>query len=44
VSEDAATAVHLRQLGCVQIAATNPAQIDFDKNLIWSKLRAWPVL
>jgi hypothetical protein len=44
VSEDAVTPVHLRQLGCVQIAAADAAQIDFDKDLIGSQRRARPVL
>jgi hypothetical protein len=44
VSEDAVTAVHLRQLGCVQIATANAAHIDFDQDLIGSQRRAWPVL
>jgi hypothetical protein len=32
--QDAITAVHLRQLGCVQIAAADAAQIDFNEDLI----------
>jgi hypothetical protein len=44
VPEDAVTAVHLRQLGCVQIATANAAQIDFDKDLIGTQRRAWSVL
>jgi hypothetical protein len=44
VAEDAITAVYLRQLGYVQIAAADAAQIDFDQNLIRPQRRAWPVL
>jgi hypothetical protein len=44
VSEDAVTAVHLRQLGGVQIAAANAAEIDFDQDLVGSQRRGWPVL
>jgi hypothetical protein len=44
VSEDAVTAVHLRQLGCEQITAADTAEIDFDHHLIGPQRRAWPVL
>jgi hypothetical protein len=44
VSEDAVTAVHLRQLRGVQIAAADAAQIDFDEDLIGSQRGAWPIL
>jgi hypothetical protein len=44
VSEDAVTVVHLRQLGGVQIAAANAAQIDFDQDLIGPKRWAWTFL
>jgi hypothetical protein len=44
VSEDAVTAVHLRQLGGVQIAAANAAQIDFNEDLIGPQRGAWSVL
>jgi len=44
VAEDAITPVHLRQLGCVQIAAANTAHVDFDQDLIGPQRRARPVL
>jgi hypothetical protein len=44
VSEDAVTAVHLRQLGGVQTAAANAAQIDFNEDLIGPQRGAWSVL